>query len=262
MPDIQINGHRLHYTEQGEGPPVLLLHGLGSSSADWEYQLPALTPHYRVYTLDMRGHGRSQPSRKGYSIPTFAADTLAFIEQKGLTRPHIVGLSMGGMIAFQLAVMQPGAAASLTIVNSGPEVVARSLADFRMAAKRLLLAHLLPMSVMARGLARLLFPRPDQAALRATFLQRWKTNRRRPYLASLRAIVGWSVRQQLAQIHCPVLAISADHDYTPVADKQAWVEQLPDARLEVVSDSRHATPVDQPAAFNQLLLDFLQQQKT
>lgn len=257
MPDIQLNGHRLHYTDQGQGPVVLLIHGLGSSGMDWEYQLPALTPHYRVLTLDMLGHGQSEKPIHAYSIQAFADDTLAFIQQMDLQQPHIVGISMGGMIAFQLAVDHPEIPASLTIVNSGPEVVPRSFADYRMAGKRLFFAHVLPLKTVSRGLARLLFPKPEQTELRSKFEQRWQSNFRPAYLGSMRAIVGWSVRDRLASIQCPVLVVCADQDYTPVEQKRAYVAELANAQLEVVSDSRHATPVDQPEVFNTLLLDFL-----
>ncbi len=257
MPDIQLNGHRLQYTDQGQGPVVLLIHGLGSSSLDWEYQLPALVPNYRVLTLDMLGHGDSEKPIHGYSIQAFADDILAFIQHMALQQPHIVGISMGGMIAFQLAADYPDIPASLTIVNSGPEVVPRSFADYRMAAKRLFFAHVLPLKTVSRGLARLLFPEPDQAELRSKFEQRWQTNFRPAYLASMRAIVGWSVRDRLPLIQCPVLVICADQDYTPVEQKRAYAKELANAQLEVVSNSRHATPVDQPDVFNKLLLDFL-----
>ncbi|HCA23787.1 MAG TPA: 3-oxoadipate enol-lactonase, partial [Pseudomonas sp.] len=122
MPQITLNDCQFHYTDQGSGPPLLLLHGLGSSEQDWEYQLPALTPHYRVLCLDMRGHGGTDKTGKGYSIDLFARDCLAFIQAMNLHKPHIVGLSMGGMIAFQLATDAPDVPASLTIVNSAPEV--------------------------------------------------------------------------------------------------------------------------------------------
>ncbi|PAU88824.1 3-oxoadipate enol-lactonase [Pseudomonas sp. WN033] len=257
MPEMIINGCRLHYTDQGQGPAVLLIHGLGSSSRDWEYQLPALLPHFRVLTLDMRGHGQSDKPRRGYSIKAFAEDCLSFIEQLELNKPHLVGISMGGMIAFQLATDHPEVPGSLTIVNSAPEVIPRRPTEFAAAAKRLFFAHVLPIGTVARGLARLLFPKDEQQALREKFEQRWRENDRRAYLASLRAIVGWGVTEHLDRIVCPVLVISGDKDYTPVEHKRNYVCRLGDARLEVISDSRHATPVDQPESFNQLLLDFL-----
>lgn len=259
MPQIKLNDCLFHYTDQGSGPPLLLLHGLGSSERDWEYQLPALTEHYRVLCLDSRGHGQTEKGGKGYSIALFAADCLAFIQALELDKPHIVGLSMGGMIAFQLATHSPQTPASLTIVNSAPEVIPRKPAEYWMAGKRLFFAHILPMRAIAGGLSKVLFPKPAQQHHRDTFQARWCENDRGSYLASLRAIVGWGVSGQLDRIVCPVLVVSADKDYTPIEQKREYVGRLGDARLEVIADSRHATPVDQPEAFNSLLLDFLQQ---
>ncbi|PYD07085.1 3-oxoadipate enol-lactonase, partial [Pseudomonas savastanoi pv. glycinea] len=97
----------LHYEEYGQGEPVLLLHGLGSSCQDWEYQIPVLASHYRVIVMDMRGHGRSDKPHERYSIKAMSNDVEALIEHLRLGPVHLVGLSMGGMIGFQLAVDQP-----------------------------------------------------------------------------------------------------------------------------------------------------------
>ena len=219
--------------------------------------MPSLTPYFRVICLDMRGHGQSDKPRGGYSIKRFAADCVAFIEQLQLVKPHIVGISMGGMIAFQLATERPELPASLTIVNSGPEVIPRKPAEYVMVAKRLFFAHVLPLPMIARGLAKMLFPKPEQQSIRETFESRWNENDRRAYLASLRAIVGWGVSDKLSRIDCPVLVVAADMDYTPVESKREYVSRLGDARLEVIEDSRHGTPIDQADKFNTLLLDFL-----
>jgi 3-oxoadipate enol-lactonase len=259
MPYITRNGLRLHYTDQGAGQPVILLHGLGSSTRDWEHQVPALLEHYRVICLDLRGHGQSDKPASGYSIKGFAEDTLALIRELDLHKPHIVGLSMGGMTAFQLATDHPEVPASLTIINSAPEVKPRRPADYLMVAKRLVLAHAFPLSVTARALGKLLFPKPEQAELRQTFEQRWRENQRGPYLASLRAIIGWGVAERLDRICCPVLVVAGDADYTPVDHKREYVARLGDARLEVITDSRHASPIDQIETFNSLLLDFLRE---
>ncbi|PCD00716.1 alpha/beta fold hydrolase [Halopseudomonas pelagia] len=259
MPHAKINGCSLFYTDQGDGEVVLLIHGLGSSTRDWEYQLPSLLPQYRVICLDMRGHGQSDKPKGGYSIKGFADDCIAFIEKLNLEKPHIVGISMGGMIAFQLATQRPELPASLTIVNSAPEVIPRKPAEYVMVAKRLFFAHVLPLSVTARGLAKLLFPKPEHATIRETFESRWNENDRSAYLASLRAIIGWGVSDRLDRINCPVLVISGDQDYTPVESKREYVSRLGDARLEVIEDSRHGTPIDQADNFNALLLDFLRQ---
>ncbi len=87
--------------------------------------------------------------------------------------------------------------------------------------------------------------------------ERWGRNDKRAYLASFDAIVGWGVEQHLARITCPTLVIAAEHDYTPVSLKEDYVKRMPNARLVVISDSRHATPLDQPERFNRTLLEFI-----
>ncbi|WP_437881073.1 alpha/beta fold hydrolase [Pseudomonas sp. LRF_L74] len=255
-------GCRIHYREQGHGEPLLLVHGLGSSLRDWEFQAPVLAEKYRVVSLDLRGHGESDKPRGKYSIAGFARDVAALIEHLQLPPVHLVGISMGGMVGFQLAADRAELLKSLVIVNSGPEVVAHTPGEHWQVAKRWLLARLLSLETIAKGLGRNMFPRPEQAELRARIEQRWPQNDKRAYLASLDAIIGWSVRERLPGITCPVLVISADRDYTPVAVKARYVKEMPNARLLVIEHSRHATPMDQPEIFNQALLEFLASAET
>lgn len=259
MAYFEHQGCRLFFEEYGEGSPVLLVHGLGSSTLDWELQIPVLAARHRVIALDVRGHGRSDKPRQRYRIADFAGDVAALIEHLQLAPVHLVGISMGGMIGFQLGVDQPQLLRSLTVVNSGPEVKARTPADYLQIAKRWTLSRLLSLDTIAKALGKMLFPRPEQAELRRKVEERWPRNDKRAYLASLDAIIGWGVRERLNRITCPTLVVSADRDYTPVAQKQAYVDELPDARLLVIADSRHATPLDQPEHFNRSLLAFLQE---
>ncbi|WP_017255848.1 alpha/beta fold hydrolase [Pseudomonas tolaasii] len=255
-------GCSLHYEEYGHGAPLILIHGLGSSSQDWELQIPVLARHYRLIVVNVRGHGRSDKPRERYSIQGFTFDLIALIEHLDLPPAHVVGLSMGGMIAFQLAVDEPARLKSLCIVNSAPEVKMRSVDDYWQWAKRWSLARVLSLATIGKALGERLFPQPHQADLRRKMAERWAKNDKRAYLASFDAIVGWGVQEQLSRIACPTLVISADHDYTPVAQKENYVKLLPDARLVVIADSRHATPLDQPEVFNATLLDFLKTVET
>jgi pimeloyl-ACP methyl ester carboxylesterase len=266
MPYFDNDGCQLHYEEygqeqNGQGTPVLLVHGLGSSTRDWEYQIPVLAEHYRVIAVDIRGHGRSDKPRERYSIAGFAEDVVALIEHLQLAPVHLVGISMGGMIGFQLGVDRPELLSSLCIVNSGPEVKAKSPRDYLEIAKRWTLSRLFSLDSIAKALGKLLFPKPEQAELRRKIEERWPQNDKRAYLASLDAIIGWGVRERLARISCPTLVITGDHDYTPVALKEAYVKELPNSRLLVIEDSRHGTPLDQPERFNSSLLAFLAEQQ-
>ena len=233
MAYFEHEGCNLHYEEYGHGAPLLLVHGLGSSTRDWEKQIPVLSARYHLIVVDVRGHGRSDKPRERYSIEGFSADLIALIEHLALGPVHLVGWSMGGMIAFQLSVDEPHLVKSLCIVNSAPEVKVRTPDDCWQWFKRWSLMRILSLETIGKALGAKLFPKPEQTELRLEMARRWAKNDKRAYLASFDAIVGWGVQERLSQVACPTLVICADHDYTPVALKEAYVKLLPDARLVV-----------------------------
>jgi 3-oxoadipate enol-lactonase len=257
---LRVQDIQLYYETTGQGELLLFIHGLGSSTRDWEKQVAFFSRRYQVITFDVRGHGRSDKPPGPYRVSLFAADTAALIKALGIDPAHVVGLSMGGMIAFQLAIDTPNLVKSLVIVNSGPEFVPRSFKDRLWILQRLLVVRLLGMDNLGKVLGKRLFPKPDQKHLRRMMIERWAENDKRAYLAAFRAIVGWSVVQRLGEIGCPVLVVAADQDYTPVSFKEAYVTKLQDAELAIISDSRHLTPVDRPEQFNEVLMTFLSKQ--
>jgi pimeloyl-ACP methyl ester carboxylesterase len=104
-----------------------------------------------------------------------------------------------------------------------------------------------------------LFPEPDQADLRREFVKRWAQNDRQAYVWSVDAIMGWSVMERLPSLSAPTLLVAAEHDYTPVTTKNRIAARIPNARVAVVDDARHALPVEKPDVFNALVEDFLTQ---
>ncbi len=254
---LQLEALSLYFEESCEGTPVLLLHGLGSTGRDWESVAPRLAARYRVIVPDARGHGRSGKPPGAYGVPLFARDIAGLCDGLGLTGVHVVGLSMGGMMAFQLAVERPELVRSLVIINSGPELVARTPRRKLELGLRLALLKLLGPAVLARVLAPRLFPKPEQEALRQRALEVFGANEPDAYLRATKGLVGWSVTRHLGGITCPVLVLASDRDYTPVAAKQAYVDLLPRARLQVLSDSGHASPHDQPEKVAEAVEAFL-----
>jgi 3-oxoadipate enol-lactonase len=257
MPKIQSNGINLYYEIHGEGQPLLLIHGLGSSARDWEYQVAEFSESYEVITFDLRGHGQSDKPAGPYSIAMFAADTVGLLRGLGIDRAHVVGLSLGGGVAFQLAVDAPSLLKSLTIVNSSPELLIRTFKDQLTVWQRIAIVKLLGMRKMGEVLSKRLFIKPEHESLRQIFVTRWAENDQRAYLHAMRALVGWSVAAQIGSIGCPTLVIAADQDYTPISIKEEYAAKIPGARLVVISDSRHATPVERPQEFNLVLKKFL-----
>ena len=262
MPYATLEGIQLYYALQGrEGQPVILfLHGLGSSAQDWAAQMDYFERDYRVLVADMRGHGQSDKPRGPYTMRQFAADVIALLDHLKIDRVHGVGLSMGGMIAFQLAVDAPQRLRSMTIINSGPAVVPHTFKDRFAIWMRFWIVRYMGMRKMGETLAPRLFVDPDQAALRQRFIESWAANDPRAYQDAMRAIAGWSVEDRIGAITTPTLIISADHDYTPVAAKEAYIAKMPNATLKVIENAHHAVAVERPEAFNTVLDDFIKAQ--
>jgi pimeloyl-ACP methyl ester carboxylesterase len=247
----------LYYEATGLGQALVFVNGLGMSTRDWKYQVDYFSKSFRVVTFDPRGHGRSDKPKGPYSIPLFASDTAQLIRSLDLPPVHIVGLSMGGMIAFELAARVPQLLKSMVIVNSAPEFIIRTARQKFEFTRRKFIIRFLGMRKMGEFLAGRLFPKPSQSQMRETMAQRWAENDRRAYLDSLLALKGWSVQEHLGSIKCPTLVVASDQDYTPVNYKEWYVRKMPDAKLAVIEDSRHVAPMDQPDRFNELLSDFL-----
>jgi len=170
---------------------------------------------------------------------------------------HVVGLSMGGMIAFQLVVDHPELVRSLVIVNSGPELVLRTWQQKLAIYQRFAIVRLFGMRKMGEMLSSRLLPEPKWAARRRLFIERWARNDKSAYLRATRALIGWSVSKHLPSIQQPTLVVTADRDYTPVAFKEAYAAQMPNARLAVIANARHMLPIELPGDFNQTVLSFL-----
>lgn len=257
MPTIQLEEVSLYYEEHGAGPPLLLLHGLGSSGQDWDLLVPRLAASYRVIVPDVRGHGRSDKPAGPYGVPLFARDIAAFLDRLNLSSVHVAGVSMGGMLAFELVIRRPDLVRSLVIINSGPDMVPRTLRFRAALTMRVLLLRLLGPAGLARIVAGKLFPKPQHAALRRQIEERLARNDRDVYLRATRGLIGWSVLDRLPEIRCPVLVLASDRDYTPVKLKEAYAAQIKDATLEVLTDSGHAAPAENPEQVAAAMARFL-----
>ena len=119
MAFFQTSELKLYYETVGQGPPLLLLHGLGSSSQDWPLQIPDFAPHYTLLMPDIRGHGRSDKPAGPYHLTQFAADIRHLLAGLNIGPAHILGISMGGMVALQLALDTPQQVRSLILANTG-----------------------------------------------------------------------------------------------------------------------------------------------
>ena len=258
MAICEIDGTNIHYEDRGEGPVLLLLHGLGSSAMDWEYQYPHFEQNYRIIAPDFRGFGQSDKPEGPYLVARQAADIEALLDHLDIEQTAVVGFSMGGAVAFEFAATHPQRVQQLIIVNSSISFVPDHWRKHLEVFVRKAVIRILGIPQLAGLIAKRLFPNEDQGELRAKTIERYGANHKEAYLHAINGLVIWQLsEEQLARLTMPTLVLAAEHDYTPLSEKQGYCARLPNATLSLVRDSRHATPIDQPEKFNDLVSEFL-----
>lgn len=254
----------LYYEACGDRPgsPVVFLHGLGSSTADWRGQVAAFQARHRVIALDLPAHGRTArrggPPGGSLRVEGMAAAVGGLLARLGEAPAHVVGLSLGGCVAMALALSAPASVRSLTLVNTFARLRPAGWPGAYRMLERLALLAVAPMPVIAARVAGSLFPWPEQGELRAAAVASLSANDKRAYVAAVRALTRFDVRRRLAEIRCPTLVVAGEQDSTvPRASAELLHRRIPGARLVVVPGSGHATPYDRPELFNRLVLEFI-----
>ena len=147
MPTCDVNGTTIYYERCGRGPPLLLIHGLGSSGDDWAFQRDAFARGNALIVPDLRGSGRSAKPPGRYAIAQFAQDLWALLDALGIESANVLGFSLGGAVAIEMALMRPLSVPRLILCNA--------LANYRTDTwRKWLEAHLQLWLVRAIGLRR------------------------------------------------------------------------------------------------------------
>jgi 3-oxoadipate enol-lactonase len=264
----------LYYDEQGSGDPLLLVMGLAADSAAWLFQVPDFARHYRTIVFDNRGVGRSAKPPGPYTIHEMADDTAGLLDVLGIARAHVVGVSMGGMIAQELALRHPDRVRGLVLACTYPEPDAEverqrqfSMAQFggTVAADgemRIDLTALDPMLFFQHLLPRVFnqafidqeLPKLMQlfsGALQYGFSME-------AILGQVAAVMGHRATDRLHQIKARTLVITGDADLLiPPANSRVLAEHIPNARLVTIPGGSHGFNFETPERFNREVLDFL-----
>jgi 3-oxoadipate enol-lactonase len=257
MPTANINGIDLFYERIGNGAPLLLIHGLGSSGDDWAFQRDDFSRDYTLILPDLRGSGRSGKPPGPYAITQFAADLWALLDLLGVEYTNILGFSLGGSVALEMALERPAHVRRLILCNALADYRTNTWRKWLEAHAQITLVRTLGLRRTAQIVARRLFPREEQQPMRQRVVDVVGANPKTAYLATVRALIGWSALERLPEVHAPTLIIAAEHDYTPLAQRQFEITHFPRAEMTVIEGSRHGTPFDATERFNACVLDFL-----
>jgi pimeloyl-ACP methyl ester carboxylesterase len=244
---------------RGQGEPLLFIHGLGGSGADWAFQVAALEKRFQVIVPDLPGCGRSLPPRDEYTIEGFATALWSLLDHLGIPRINIIGFSMGGAVALEMAARRPSQVPRLGLINSLASYRPDDWHKWLEVHVTEMLVRLLGMRRAAWLLALRLFPEPWQGAMRRHAAAVVGAVPVSSYLGMGLALARWAMLDRLGRLRSRTLLIAAEHDFTPLAEKRELAARLK-ADIVVVRGSRHGTPFDSVEATNASLLALLTDQ--
>ena len=263
MPTIRVNGAELYYEDSGGGPETIVFaHGLLWSCRMFDAQVAALRDRYRCVAFDFRGQGKSQVTRDGYDMDTLYADAAALIEALGCVPCHFAGLSMGGFIAMRLAARRPELLRSLILLETSadpePEENVPKYRGFTLAA-RILGPGAVAGRVMPILFGRTFLDDPARAAERAEWQQRGAANGRVGVTRATAGVIDRNgIYDEIGAITLPTLIVVGDQDVATVPAKAERIhERIAGSRLVVIPGAGHTSTVEEPAAVNAAILDFL-----
>jgi pimeloyl-ACP methyl ester carboxylesterase len=265
MPTLERNDAAIHYSLAGAGPPTLLIQGVGVIGAGWQPQVEVLREHFTCCSFDNRGIGKSTCVRPPDSIEQLAGDALALLDALGWARAHVVGHSMGGLIAEQLALEAPARVLSLSLLCTPASGRAGARPSPRVAWIGLR-SHVGTRAMRRRAFVELVLPRVmwGDTARRDAWAERLAPLFGRDLADSppivmqqLRAMAKHDARARLPELAgIPTLVVSARED--PIAPPQAGAStaaSIPGATHVVIEDASHGVPITHAPRINALLAD-------
>lgn len=247
----------------GDGPLLLCLHGAGGNRANWEGQLPVLGRRFTAVAWDARGYGDSDDYEGPLDFADFSRDVGRVMDYFGARTAHLVGLSMGGRIALDFYGRYPQRVASLVLADTsvarrGPEKMAQDKEALQIRKRPLVEEGKTPADI-APGLARrLVGPGASPAAL-ARIQAALAALRPASYLKTLDALVAYEGYPDLAAVAVPCLVLGGEHDPLATPDLlDQMAAQMPQAQRATIPAAGHLSHMENPAAFNTAVLDFLE----
>lgn len=253
---VQANGINVHYEEFGEGAPLILLHGGSGTLDEWRPMIPSFAPHFHVYALDSRGHGKTDNPAGRLSYRTMADDVAAFVRALVIPRPLVCGYSDGGQIALELALRHPGLARALVVGAAWyrfSEEYVNALKTWGFEKR----------GEYNFGWVEANFP---------FFVEDWKKSHYRDgdpeYWKSLMLQLSemWLTPHEYSEsdfkrITDPVLILIGDRDgMIPLDDAIGMYRLIPGAELAVIPNADHMGVLTNPEPFIRIVLEFLKRQ--
>jgi pimeloyl-ACP methyl ester carboxylesterase len=267
----EVAGRRVNYVDigQGDGPPVVFVHGLSGNWQNWLENLPRFSQERRCVALDLPGFGESEDPAAEISISGYGRAVDELCERLDLGEVAVIGNSMGGFTAAEMAIQFPQRVERLVLVSAVGITIAsvsrapvlawgrvaamagsRSAAEKRMAVLRPRVRHF-AFSLVVRHPSRI---SPEML---------WEMTKgagRDAFTPALNAMLDYDFRDRLPDIRCPALAVWGEKDMlVPVEDAHEYERQIPNARAVVFDDTGHVPMIERAQSFNDCVLEFIRE---
>ena len=265
MPKADIGNGEVHYEIHGEGPPLLMVAGLGGTADYWNPQIETFAKDYTVILHDHRGTGRSSHSEVEYSVDQMAGDLLRLMDVLKIERAHILGHSTGAAMALILGVKAPHRLASAVVYAGWTKADPQLSRCFDI--RRTLLQNAGP-TAYAHATPLFLFP-PWFVRDHGIAMTKQESNAVASFPSTeimesrMDAVLAFDCTEYVGRVNIPSLVVCAEDDFlTPAYYSRELAELMPNAELKILENGGHAVSVTRPDLFNEEVLGFLAKQKT
>ena len=268
---VRVGSINTRYRVQGAGSPVVLIHGIGSSLEDWDLNFAPLAEHHCVWALDLVGNGRSDKPAAPYTLAYFSGFVRDFLQAQGLDRISLVGNSLGGTVTLDFAIRYPEQVDRLVLVD--PAGLARDVTLlFRLCtvpvlgkqltkpslkgSEQLQRSFVFDQALVTPELVQLKYELSCQPGMQDAMLATLRANAN---LRGVKPTVVSDLADNLSRITAPTLVIWGREDHTiPVAQAEVARKGIPNVEVHIFDKCAHAPMIENPAAFNELVLRFLE----
>jgi len=263
MPEVQINGTSIHYDRQGDGEPLVLIPFLTADHACFTFQLPAYSPHFSCYSVDLRGSGATTRGDADCTMRQFVEDVAAFVDSIGAEPVHLMGYSLGGAIAMSFAAAYPNKVRSLSLHSTWPrsdpylqtvvgswQVVAEALGDVCETA----ISAIFPWCFTPERYA----ANPPFIADISAFARSRPSQSVEDFIQHSNAVIRHDALDALAHVAAPTHITFGSADViTSTRFVEPFANAIPHAEIEIFEDCSHAPFLEDVESFNSRTLDFL-----
>ncbi len=254
MPIIELPEFTLFYSQQGSGIPVILIHGLGDTHEIWQNQIEFLTSNgFETYAIDLRGHGQSEKGPDAnHTITRFAWDVIEFMNKRNIDKTHIIGHSVGSLIAQQLALNYSERIQSLVLIGSFCEHKISFLDKLQLK-----LSSLIPFGLAAKKFAKRPFYKPQKDWVESQII-RYKICGKKHFIGTVKALISYHACEQLSGINKPTLVLTGEVDeLEPIENGKQVHDSIKGSIFKEITNAGHNIMFENSEETNSEIIKFL-----